>query len=281
MSAVKPERIDAHHHLWQYQPEEYSWISHGMDVLRRDYLPADLEKVTRNAGVDGTVVVQALQTLQETEWLSGLAASSQVIRAVVGWAPLMDPGVERDLERLSGLPKMRGVRHVLHDEPDPFFMLRDDFNRGVSLLKHYDLRYDLLIFERHLPQTVEFVDRHPNQIFIVDHIAKPRIRENSLSPWRENLKELALRQNVYCKISGMVTEADWKTWNEQQLRPFIDVVLEAFGARRTMLGSDWPVMLLASSYGKWMQCARDAIASLSESEQDLITGGTAKAAYRI
>lgn len=280
MRTVKPECIDAHHHLWHYQPDEYPWMGEGMDILRRDYLPDDLEQVAQKAGVDGSVVVQARQSVRETEWLSGVAASSELIRAVVGWAPLSEPGVEGDLEMISALPKIRGVRHILHDEPDPFFMARDEFNRGVSLLKHYDLRYDLLIFESHLPQTIEFVDRHPNQIFIVDHLAKPRIRENILSPWRENLKELALRQNVYCKISGMVTEANWTSWSAPQLRTFIDIALEEFGARRTMFGSDWPVMLLASSYDRWVRIVRGAIESFSASEQDLVMGGTAKEVYR-
>jgi len=165
------ECIDAHHHLWRYQPEEYPWMGDGMEILRRDYLTAELEEVTRAAGVTGTIVVQARQTTQETEWLSGLAAGSDLIRGVVGWAPLASPGVAKELERLAVLPKMKGMRHVLHDELDPSYMLRDDFNRGIGLLKDYGLRYDLLIFESHLPQTIAFVDRHPNQIFIVDHIA--------------------------------------------------------------------------------------------------------------
>ncbi|HEX4032620.1 MAG TPA: amidohydrolase family protein [Terracidiphilus sp.] len=273
------ECIDAHHHLWNYRPEDYPWMGEGMEVLRRDYLPTDLEEVARSAGITGTVVVQARQTTEETEWLAELAAKSELIRGVVGWAPLVDPNVAADLERFSSLPKVKGVRHVLHDEPDPYYMCREDFHRGVSLLSHYGLRYDLLIFASHLPQTIEFVDRHPNQIFIVDHIAKPRIREGVLSPWRENLKELALRQNVYCKLSGLVTEARWSTWKEVDLKPYLDVAIEAFTPQRVMFGSDWPVLTLASGYGQWAQMVNNHIREFSPDEQRRILAGTAVEAY--
>ncbi len=279
MNAVNTKCIDAHHHLWSYRPDEYPWMGEGMEILQRDYLLGELEEVTRQAGVDGTVVVQARQSMQETVWLSGLAASSELIRGVVGWAPLADPNAGRELEWLADLPKVKGMRHVLHDEADPFYMCRDDFHRGVSLLKQHDLRYDLLIFESHLPQTIGFVDRHPDQVFIVDHVAKPRIRENVLSPWRENIKELALRQNVYCKISGMVTEADWSSWNEEQLRPYLDVVIEAFTPRRTMFGSDWPVVTLAASYARWTEIAMHLIREFSSNEQYQVLAGTAIEAY--
>ena len=273
--------IDAHHHLWRYQPEEYPWMGDGMEVLRRDYLTAELEAVMRSAGVTGSVAVQARQTTQETEWLSGIAAQSELIRGVVGWAPLASSDAGRELERLAGLPKVRGMRHVLTDEPDPFYMLRDDFNRGIEKLKAYALRYDVLIFERHLPQTVEFVDRHPNQIFIVDHIAKPRIRDMAVSPWREKLRELALRPNVYCKVSGMVTEAKWNCWTEQELAPYFEIVFEAFTPQRTMFGSDWPVMTLASTYSDWAALVRRTISKFSADEQERVLGGSAAEAYGI
>jgi L-fuconolactonase len=253
----------------------------GMEILRRDYLTAELEEVTRAAGVTGTIVVQARQTTQETEWLSGLAAGSDLIRGVVGWAPLASPGVAKELERLAVLPKMKGMRHVLHDELDPSYMLRDDFNRGIGLLKDYGLRYDLLIFESHLPQTIAFVDRHPNQIFIVDHIAKPRIRDRSLSPWKEELRELAQRSNVYCKVSGMVTEAKWDSWTAEELTPYFETVFEAFTPRRTMFGSDWPVMTLASTYCAWVDLLKQAICRFSPEEQERVLAGTAVEAYEL
>jgi len=279
MRIMANEFIDAHHHLWRYQPEEYPWIGGGMEVLRRDCLTAELEEVTRAAGVTGTIAVQARQSIQETEWLSGLAARSDLIRGVVGWAPLASPDVARELERLANLPKLKGMRHVLHDEPNSHYMLRDDFNRGIALLGTYGLRYDLLIFENQLPQTIVFVDRHPNQLFIVDHIAKPRIRDRARSPWGETLEQLALRPNVYCKVSGMVTEAKWDCWTKEELMPYFETVFEAFTPRRTMFGSDWPVSTLASTYGAWIETVRHAIRDFSNDEQERVLGGTAVEAY--
>jgi L-fuconolactonase len=204
--------IDAHQHLWRYLPPGPGWMmADGMEGLQRDFLLDDLRAVTAAAGVTGTILVEAERTLEETEWLSRVAASGELICGVVGWAPLTSPAVISELERIASLPKMKAIRHPLHDEPDDQFVLRDDFNRGIAALKRFDLRYDILIFEKHLPQTIQFVDRHPDQIFILDHVAKPRIRDRVLLPWRENIRELARRANVYCKISGLVTEADWHT----------------------------------------------------------------------
>jgi L-fuconolactonase len=273
------ECIDAHHHLRQYVPEHYPWMADNMAILRRDYLADDLTAVALGAGVTGTVVVQARQMAEETEWLSAIAERSSLIRGVVGWAPLADKSAQAILERFAVLPKIRGMRHVLHDEPDDFYMLRDDFNRGVAHLSKLNLRYDLLIFEKHLPQTIRFVDRHPNQVFIVDHIAKPRIKERLLSPWRDHLAELAQRENVYCKLSGMVTEADWNSWTENDLKPYFETVLEVFGPGRLMFGSDWPVLTLASSYTGWMQAAQQALTALSQAEQQQIFHETAVEAY--
>jgi len=176
---------------------------------------------------------------------------------------------------------LKGIRHVLHDESDDFYMLRDDFNRGISLLNDFGLRYDILIFERHLLQTIQFVDRHPKQLFIVDHIAKPRVKDRVRSSWEAEIAELARRDNVYCKLSGMATEADWKGWTESDLRPYFDTVLAAFGPDRLMFGSDWPVILVACSYKCWADTVRSWIAELSPAEQLSIMGGTAKMAYSL
>jgi len=276
---MSTECIDAHHHLWKYSSKEYPWMSDKMDVLRRDYIHDDLSAVTAAVGVTGTVVVQAQQTMAETEWLLSLAEGSKLIRGVVGWVPLIDAKVEASLEEIARRPKLKAVRHVLHDEADDRYMLREDFNRGIACLKQFDLRYDLLIFERHLPQTIEFVDRHPHQIFILDHIAKPRIHEQMMEPWRSNLRELARRENVYCKISGMVTEADWHSWSETQLWPYMETVLSTFGAERLMFGSDWPVLNLASDYGAWIEVVKRAIDKLSPHERQQIMATTAIEAY--
>ena len=272
--------IDSHHHLWKYTASEYGWISPEMKAIRRDFLPADLEALMHHFGIGGTVAVQARQTLEETSWLLGLAAEHSTIRGVVGWVPLTEgPAVRKHLERLAPNPKLRGVRHVIHDEADPRYILRDDFNAGVKALREFKLRYDILIFEKHLPAAIEFVDRHPNQIFILDHIAKPKIKDKLLAPWDRNIRELAKRPNVYCKLSGMITEADHRNWTPAHLQPYIDVVLGAFGPRRLMYGSDWPVILLAGEYARWFNAVSTAIAKLSKPERDRIMGGTAAEAY--
>jgi len=274
--------IDAHHHLWKYSAAEFGWITPEQRVIRRDFLPEDLETLMHHFGIEGTVAVQARQSLEETNWLLGLAEKHPLIRGVVGWVPLTDGArVKRSLEQFAGNHKLRGVRHVVQDEPDPGYILRKDFNEGVSALRQFGLRYDILIFERHLPAAIEFVDRHPNQTFILDHVAKPRIKDKILSPWDRNMRELAKRQNVYCKLSGMVTEADQQSWTPADLQPYIDVVLAAFGPRRILYGSDWPVMLLACDYVRWYGTVTNAIAKLSKTEQDRIMGGTAAEAYGI
>jgi L-fuconolactonase len=274
-----PERIDAHHHLWNYSKQEHSWMSESMHVIRRDFLVADLEKVMLLGKMEGAVTVQARQSLIETEWLLNLASRHSFIRGVVGWVPLIDSKVAAQLELYAANPKLKAVRHVIQDEPDDFYLLREDFNRGIAQLKDFGLRYDILIFERHLPQAIEFVDRHPNQIFVVDHLAKPRIKDRMLSPWQDRMRDLAFRENVFCKLSGMVTEADWETWTGADLKPYIDVVLECFGPQRLMFGSDWPVALLACDYKKWIDLIENATESLSGYEKDRLFGGTAIAAY--
>ena len=276
-------KIDSHHHLWKYSTAEYGWITPEMRVIRRDFLPQDLEPLMHHFDIEGTVAVQARGTLEETAWLLDLAEKHPLIRGVVGWVPLTEgAGVKRSLEKFAGKPKLRGVRHVVQDEPDPRYILRPDFNEGVKALREFGLRYDILIFERHLPAAIEFVDRHPNQTFILDHVAKPRIKDGVLAPWDRNMRELAKRQNVYCKLSGMVTEADPQRWTPEILQPYIDVALAAFGPRRLMYGSDWPVMLLAGNdYARWYRTVTVAIEKLSPAEQARIMGGTAAEAYGI
>ena len=274
-------RIDAHHHFWHYTPAEYGWIDDSMAVLRRDFGPAELAEELRATGIEGVVTVQARQTLAETRWLLELAAVHPFIRGVVGWVPLTDPGVGALLAELVARPGLRGVRHVLQGEPDDGYMLRADFNRGLGQLRRFGLVYDLLIFERHLPTAVELVTRHPDQAFVLDHIAKPRIRDGQLEPWARNLRELARRPNVYCKVSGLVTEADLRGWTGEQLRPYFDTVLAAFGPDRLMFGSDWPVCLAACGYARWHALVRDWAAGLAATEQESLFGGTAAAVYSL
>ncbi|HWE01640.1 MAG TPA: amidohydrolase family protein [Tepidisphaeraceae bacterium] len=273
--------IDSHHHFWNYSPTEYAWIDDDKKILRRDFGPSDLSAVAAPAGVNGVISVQARQTVEETDWLLSLAERHDFIQGVVGWAPLIDADLRRRLDGWSGRKKLLGLRHVLQDEPDDRYMLRPDFDRGVALLEEYDLVYDILIFERQLPGSIELVDRHPALTFVLDHVAKPRIGAGEMAPWSGRIRELARRPNVYCKISGMTTEADWATWTPAQLLPYFEMALEAFGPRRLMFGSDWPVCLLASSYEKWIQTARDWTGELSTSENDRIWGETAREAYRL
>ena len=272
-------KIDSHHHFWKYSAEEYPWIGDSMSVLRRDFLPEHLRAEIAAVGIDGVVSVQARQTLGETEWLLSIADRNDFIKAVVGWVPLAEPGVRDAVAKFAANPKLRAVRHVVQDEPDDRFILGADFNRGVSVLKDFGLVYDILIFERQLVPSIEFVDRHPQQVFVLDHIAKPRIGDNAIEPWRANIRELARRPNVFCKVSGMVTEADWKTWSEEQLRPYFDVVLEAFGPRRLMFGTDWPVCLAASGYARWVDVVRKFASGISAEEQEWLFGKTAVLAY--
>jgi L-fuconolactonase len=276
-----PERIDAHHHLWRYQAQEFGWINAQMKILARDFLESELEKEMSRAGLSGAVAVQARQSLQETEWLLSIAESSNLIRGVVGWAPLADESFPQILESFSARSKLKGLRHVIQDEPDIGFIAQEDFNRGIASMAKTSLVYDLLIFPRHLPSAIEFVDRHPEQVFVLDHLAKPPIRDRVLEPWRTQITELARRENVFCKVSGMVTEADWAGWQVQDLRPYLNVVLEAFGPSRLMVGSDWPVCLLASSYQRWFRTLEDFTAQLSANEKELIFGRVASKVYRL
>lgn len=273
--------IDAHHHLWRYRDPGHPWMTDEMSSLRRDIGMEDLRKVATPSGITGTVVIEVERTAEETRWLVSMAASDDLILGVVGWVDLTDSSVSTALEQLAELPKLKGVRHPIHDELDPNFVLREDFNQGIAALHVLGLTYDLLIFEDHLPQTINFVDRHPDQIFILDHIAKPRICDASIAAWRSNLFKLARRPNVYCKLSGIVTEAKWDRWTPQSIAPYIDTVLEAFGSRRLMFGSDWPIVTLASTYGQWVNTVRSAIAQLSTSEQQAILWRSATEAYSL
>lgn len=274
-------KIDSHHHFWKYNPVEYGWIDDSMRVIRRDFFPEDLRAEITAARVDGVVSVEAQQSIVETQRLLDFATQHDFIKGVVGWVELVSPKAGVQLDQFAANPKLKSIRHVVQAEPDENFILRDDFSRGIRELTRFGLAYDVLIFERHLPQTIRFVDAHPDQIFILDHLAKPRIKDNLLEPWRKNIRELGRRKNVFCKLSGMVTEADYKTWTEAQLRPYFETALEAFGPKRLMFGSDWPVCLVACSYARWHGLVSEWISQLSTAERDRILGGTAVEAYKL
>lgn len=271
--------IDSHQHFWRYDAREYGWIGEDLAAIRRDFLPDDLAREMRAAGVDAVVCVQARQTLEETRWLLDLAAGEPCIAGVVGWVPLVSPTVKETLQALARSRALCGVRHVLQDEPDPGFALREEFSRGLAALRGLGLAYDVLVHEHQLGVATALVDRHPDQAFVLDHVAKPRIRAGVLSPWRERIRELARRPNVWCKLSGMVTEADPRAWTRAALEPYAEVVLSAFGPSRVMFGSDWPVCLAACSYARWFETVRELCAGLSSAERESVLGGAARRAY--
>jgi L-fuconolactonase len=273
-------RIDSHHHLWTYEPAAYPWISDAMPLLKRDYGAADLDAALTGTGVTGTIAVQAQHAIAETEWLLRLAHEHPVIRGVVGWVPLVMPTVQADIERLAVDRALKGLRHIVHDEPDDAYVLRGDFNRGVSTLERFGLVYDVLIFARHLPNAIAFVDRHPRQPFVVDHIAKPVIAaERFDEAWVQGIRALAERPHVACKLSGVVTEVRDAEWSLELIRPYVDVVLEAFGPDRLMFGTDWPVCRLRCEYGTWVDVVSALVSTLSEAEQQAIWSGTATRVY--
>ncbi len=270
--------IDSHHHFWHYTPEQYGWIDQPMSAIRRDFLPEHLASQIKAAHVEKVISVQARQTLGETDWLLELSRQHDFIAAVVGWVPLIDPDVERALEPRVFNPKFRSVRHVLQGEADDY-LARDDFNRGIAALGRFHLAYDILITHRQLPAAIQLVDRHPDQPFILDHLAKPPAKSGQIEPWRTHLRELARRPWVWCKLSGLVTEADYHSWTAERLTPYLDAALEAFGARRLMFGSDWPVCLVACGYGQWLELLQQWAAPLSENERQWIFRRAAATAY--
>jgi L-fuconolactonase len=260
-------RIDSHHHFWKYDPAEYSWISESMSILRQDYLPELLREEAHAGGVSGVVSVQARQSVEETEWLVKFAQQYDIVRGVVGWAPLAEDGVQALLESWTHFGWLKSVRHVVQDEPVGFFDA-SDFNRGVDHLRRYDLAYDILIYARQLPETIAFVDRHPNVRFVLDHIAKPTIEKSKFDDeWGKNLRELAKRENVACKFSGVATEVRDESWDVQLVQPYWDVTWDAFGPDRLMFGSDWPVCLLKTSCARWVQTCENLVSRCSKDEQ--------------
>jgi L-fuconolactonase len=277
-------RIDAHQHFWTYSAAEYPWIGPGMERLARDFGPTDLEAMLAAAGIGGSVAVQARQSLAETRWLLGLAETHALIKGVVGWVDLRSDRAAEQLDEFAAHPRFVGVRHVVQDEPDPRFLLGGAFVGGLRLLAPRGLTYDLLLYPQHLPAAAELAALLPEQPFVLDHLAKPRVREGlaaALEPWRRDLAALARHPNVSCKLSGLVTEAVWREWRRDDFTPYLEAALEAFGPERLMFGSDWPVCLLAADYAEVAGIVTDFVARLSAAEQAAILGGTATRVYHL
>lgn len=273
--------IDSHQHFWNYNTERHSWINNEMAVIRRDFLPKDLETVFIENGIDGCVAVQADQTLEETNFLLDLAKENDFIKGVVGWADLRSNEIDILLEKYNSKEKLKGWRHVVQEEQDHNFLIRPDFLRGISYLEKYDYVYDILIFPHQLGATLEFVKKFPNQKFVIDHIAKPYIKDGFYEGWAVLMKEIAKQENVYCKLSGMITEANYKTWKPEEIHPYMILALDAFGSERLMFGSDWPVSLVAGNYSQVKTLVTDFITSLSASEQKMIMAENAIEFYNL
>ena len=274
-------RVDAHQHFWIYNQEEYKWIDESMVKLQRDFLPSHIDKELKRNGIDFCVSVQARQTLQETKWLLELAQNNSFIKGIVGWVDLKSNSVEKDLEQFAAYKNFKGVRHVLQDEDDDRYMLQPDFKQGLRKLEKYGLTYDILIYPRQIKYACALVSELPQQKFIVDHMAKPLIKEGKIEAWKKDMQELAKADNVFCKLSGMVTEANWNNWKQEDFVPYMETLLEIFGPNRLLFGSDWPVCTVSAKYEQVLGIVTNFISFLSPVEQAHIMGQNAIDFYNL
>jgi len=274
-------RIDAHQHFWIYNDREFAWLDDSMAALRRNFLPVDLQPELTANGFHGSVVVQTRQTLEETRWLLGLAEKNPSILGVVGWADLCSPEIALQLRDLAAHPKLIGLRHIVQSEPDDRFLLRPEFCRGIAALEQFDLAYDILIYAKHLPVAVDFVEKFPRQRFVLDHMAKPPIKVKEIDSWADGIRRLAAFPNVFCKMSGVVTEADWQRWTPGDIAPYLDVTFDSFGPDRLMIGSDWPVCLVAASYTQAIGLVKDYILKRAPDRASDVLGGNAQRFWRL
>lgn len=274
-------KIDSHQHFWNYDEVRDSWITDDMDVLRDDFLPQHLKSILEHYGFEGCVVVQSDQSPAENDFQLKHAAAHPFIKGVVGWVDLQAADIDAQLKKLSKNEKLKGFRHILQGEPDPALMLKPEFVNGISKLSAYGFTYDMLIFPHQLKYAAELVAKFPNQRFVLNHLAKPNIKEGLIEEWKQDIIELAKQQNVSCKVSGMVTEADWKKWKVKDFTPYLDVIFEAFGPKRVMYGSDWPVCLLAADYGRVLSLVENYTEKLPQEAQEDFWGNNAKRFYNL
>jgi len=274
------EKVDAHQHFWKFDPLRDNWITEDMEVIRHDFLPHDLKPLLDANGINSCVAVQADQSENETNFLLSLAAENKFIKGVVGWIDLCADTIHERLEHYSQFPKLKGFRHILQAEPIEF-ILKPEFRRGISALQLYGFTYDILIYPQHLPVIPDLIRGGNEQKFILDHLAKPNIKNGTSATWAADLKKLASHKNVFCKLSGMVTEADHRTWTKEDIYPYMDKALEFFGPERLLFGSDWPVCRLAASYGQVCDLMNDYLGKLTLHEQELIWGKNAALFYKL
>ncbi|SFG38243.1 amidohydrolase family protein [Pontibacter chinhatensis] len=274
-------KIDAHQHFWKYNPWRESWITDEMAAIQRDFLPGDLQPLLHQHGFDGCVLVQSAQPEEENDFLLEQAQKYDFVKGVVGWVDLLAEDVEEKLAHYKQFEKLKGFRYILQGNPDPAIMLRPEFMRGVGKLAKYGYTYDVLIYPNQLDFSREFVAAFPDQPFVIDHLAKPDIRNQSIVDWRQSMKAFGKYENVSCKVSGMVTEADWQHWEKEDFRPYLDTIVETFGTSRLMFGSDWPVCLVAARYGEMLGIVEDYFSEFSKEEQAAIFGGNATKFYNL
>jgi L-fuconolactonase len=274
-------RIDSHQHFWKYDSLQHTWMNDDMTILKKDFGIADLEPLLNSCNLNGCVAVQASQSEPENDFLLQLAQQSQIIKGIVGWVDLQSATVEERLNYYTQFSTIKGFRHVIHDEVDLDFMLRPKFLNGIGLLKKFGYTYDILIFQSHLTNTLKFIQQFPEQLFVIDHIAKPSIKNNQLIDWKTQLAAVAAYPNVYCKISGMVTEANWKQWQNADFKIYIDTVVDLFGTNRIMYGSDWPVCTLSATYQQQYNIVQEYFATFSKAEQDSFFGLNATQFYNL
>lgn len=273
--------IDAHQHFWKYEPTKHSWIDDTMAVIRKDFMPAKLKKVYLENNIDGCVAVQADQTTLENDFLIDLASKNNFIKGIVGWVDFREDNINEVLEHYSKIKIIKGFRHVVQGEPDHNFLLRSNFLNGIAQLEQYNFTYDILVFPHQLGAVLEFVKKFPKINFVIDHIAKPYIKDGFYDGWANLMLAIGAQQNVYCKLSGMVTEADYKTWTSETIKPYMQLVLKAFGADRLLFGSDWPVCLVAGNYKRVKELVTDFISQLSAEDQEKILGLNAVKFYNL
>jgi L-fuconolactonase len=275
--------VDAHHHVWDLSVRDQDWITGPeLQPLRRDFTVTDLAPEARATGADRTVLVQTITVAEETPEFLALADAHHLIAGVVGWTDLTRPDITDELARLRELPGghyLKGIRHQVQGEPDPNWLLRPDVRRGLTAVADAGLVYDLLVLPQQFPAAVEVAASLPQLTFVLDHLGKPPIASGRLEPWATSLRSLAALPNTYCKLSGMVTEADWKTWRTADLHPYADTALDAFGPSRLMFGSDWPVCVLAATYGQVTETAGELTDDLSAAERADVFEGTATRVY--
>jgi L-fuconolactonase len=271
--------IDSHQHFWKYDSQRHNWINDDMKVIHRDFMPSDLEPILEQNQIDGCISVQVDQNEEENTFLLDLADKNDFIKGIVGWVDLQAGNVYERLEYYSEFEKMKGFRHIVQGESDSEFMLRPKFKHGIAELSSYNFTYDILIYHYQLKQAIQFVKLFPEQNFVIDHIAKPDIKSGEYAEWQTNMKKISLHQNVYCKVSGMVTETDWNDWKESDFKIYLDTIVKAFGTDRIMYGSDFPVCLLSANYEQQLNIVKEYFSSFSNTEKKKIMGENASKFY--